>query len=134
MNPKYSFVSSHAKHICEYCHAPEAVFNLPFEVVHIVPLSRGGTNQENNLALSCPSCNLYKSSSVSAFDKETQTEVKFFNPRKDIWTEHFSVKKETGEIEAMTATGRVTIFNLQINSYAQLAARIQWLKLGFLGY
>lgn len=109
MNPKYPFVSSRAKHICEYCHAPEAVFNLPFEVEHIIPLSRGGTNQENNLALSCRSCNLYKSSSVSAFDKET------------------------GEIEALTAIGRVTIFNLQINSYAQLAARIQWLKLGFLG-
>ncbi|PSB09574.1 hypothetical protein C7B61_03980 [filamentous cyanobacterium CCP1] len=41
---------------CEYCQAPEAVFNFPFEVEHIVPLSRQGSNDEANLALVCHSC------------------------------------------------------------------------------
>ncbi len=48
MNPNYAFVAKRAGHICEYCHAPEAVFNLRFEVEHIKPLSRGGNNSEEN--------------------------------------------------------------------------------------
>ena len=99
MNPNYSIVAGRAKHICEYCHAPEAVFNLRFEVEHIYPLSRGGDDDENNLALSCRSCNLYKSDAISAFDEETQSEVSFFNPRKDIWAENFLLDKKTGKIE-----------------------------------
>jgi hypothetical protein len=42
VNPNYPFVAARAKHICEYCHAPEAVFNLPFEVEHIIPSAHGG--------------------------------------------------------------------------------------------
>ena len=75
MNPRYSSVASRARHVCEYCHAPEAVFNLPFEVEHIVPLSQGGDKGEDNLALSCRSCNLYKSDSVSAFDITSEDEM-----------------------------------------------------------
>ncbi len=89
MNPKYVLVASRARHICEYCHAPEAVFNLPFEVEHIVPLSQRGERSEKNLALSCRSCNLYKSVLVSAFDEISEQKVRFFNPRKDVWSEHF---------------------------------------------
>lgn len=35
MNPRYHAVSTRAEHRCEYCHAPEATFNFPFEVEHI---------------------------------------------------------------------------------------------------
>ncbi|MGG6267424.1 HNH endonuclease [Leptolyngbya sp. AN03gr2] len=44
MNPFYSRVADQAGHCCEYCHAPEVVFNFPFEVEHIMPLSKQGTN------------------------------------------------------------------------------------------
>jgi len=84
VNPNYVLVASRARHICEYCHAPEAVFNLPFEVEHIVPISQRGGKSENNLALSCRSCNLYKSDSVSAFDEISEQKVRFFNPRQDV--------------------------------------------------
>ena len=129
MNPKYVLVASRARHICEYCHAPKAVFNLPFEVEHIIPLSQRGDKSEKNLALSCRSCNLYKSDLVSAFDETSKREIRFFNPRQDVWSEHFSISENNGEIEALTAIGRVTIFSLRVNSRAQVAARVQWLKL-----
>lgn len=131
MNPNYPFVSSRAGHICEYCHAPEAVFNLPFEIENIFPLLRGGQDDENNLALSCRSCNLYKSDSITGFDNVTRIDVELYNPRKMFWTEHFSLDEKTGEIKGLTDTGRATISRLQINSKAQVAARISWLKLGF---
>lgn len=130
MNPYYGLVSARARHVCEYCHAPEVVFNMPFEVEHIVPQSRGGETSAENLALSCRSCNLYKADAVSAFDETEQREVPFFNPRRDIWDEHFEIVIETGEIEDLTEIGRVTIVRLRINSPAQIEARKQWLKLG----
>ena len=39
MNPRYAPVAERAGHRCEYCRAPEAIFNFPFEVEHIVPTS-----------------------------------------------------------------------------------------------
>jgi hypothetical protein len=132
MNRNYPSVSARARHACEYCHAPEAVFNLPFEVEHITPLSHGGETVEGNLALSCRSCNLYKSDHILAADELTQQEVTLFHPRLDIWQEHFSVSEVTGEIEGLTASGRATIRLLRINSTAQIEARKQWLRLGLL--
>lgn len=129
MNPNYPKVASRARHICEYCHAPEVVFNFPFEVEHIIPLSLKGSNTEENLALSCRSCNLYKSDSIAGFDKTSQQNVGFFNPRTDDWRKHFSIDEGTGRIESLSAVGRVTISILRINSPAQIAARVQWLKL-----
>lgn len=131
MNPHYPLVATRARHLCEYCHAPEAVFNLPFEVEHIVPQSRGGETVDDNLASSCRSCNLYKSDAVLVFDATTQTDVRLFNPRRDAWNEHFFADEESGEIQPLTDIGRGTIDRLRINSPAQLAARKQWLKLGF---
>jgi hypothetical protein len=130
MNPKYALVASRAGHICEYCRAPEAVFNLPFEVEHIKPLSQGGDDSENNLALSCRSCNLYKSDAVSGFDQESQNKIRLFNPRLDVWNEHFAIDRKNSEIEGLSAIGRVTVSRLRINGKAQITARIQWLKLG----
>lgn len=132
MNPNYGLVSARARHLCEYCRAPEAVFNLPFEVEHITPQSCGGETTEDNLALSCRSCNLYKADLVSGFDKLTQTEVRLFNPRRDVWHEHFSITEKAGEIEGLTEVGRTTVSRLRINSKAQVEARKQWLKLGLM--
>jgi len=52
MNPQYAEVALRAGHRCEYCHAPEVVFNLPLEVEHIIPISRGGAESGDNLARS----------------------------------------------------------------------------------
>jgi len=45
---------------CAYC----AAQNIPLEVEHIVPKSRGGTNRISNLTLSCRPCNEKKGSQV----------------------------------------------------------------------
>jgi 5-methylcytosine-specific restriction endonuclease McrA len=66
MNRHYAPVAERSGHRREYCHAPEAIFNLPFEVEHIVPTSRDGADDESNLALACRACSLYKSTVVSS--------------------------------------------------------------------
>ncbi|MDM9382578.1 HNH endonuclease signature motif containing protein [Chlorogloeopsis sp. ULAP01] len=125
MNPFYPLVANRANHRCEYCHAPELVFNFPFEVEHIVPMYRGGADAEFNLALACRSCNLRKGTRISAVDPESKTEVPLFHPRQDTWNEHFRV-----DIEVGTAIGRATIVCLEMNSQPQIIARQLWIRLG----
>ena len=133
MNPNYPFVAARARHICEYCRAPEVVFNFPFEVEHIFPLARGGDHSAaENLALSCRSCNLYKSDFVTGLDEEKQTETRLFHPRRDLWQEHFWLNAETGEMRGLTDIGRATIMRLRINSRSQTTARRQWARLGLM--
>jgi 5-methylcytosine-specific restriction endonuclease McrA len=83
VNPAYAAVARRAEHRCEYCHAPEAVFNFPLEVEHIVPPQRGGSDEIKNLALACRGCNLFKSDSLTAIDPVTATSVRLFDPRMD---------------------------------------------------
>lgn len=81
MNPYYSAIAERASHRCEYCHAPELVFNFPFEVEHIIPLFQQGTNDESNLALACRSCNLRKGIRINGIDNDSNSKVQFFHPR-----------------------------------------------------
>lgn len=130
MNPHYTQVALWAGHRCEYCHAPEAVFNLPLEVEHIVPVSRGGEDTAANWALARRACNLYKAAYVSGRDPESDTVVRLFHPREDRWEDQFQVAPESGEIVGRTPIGRATIARLGLNSAAQVAARQQWMRLG----
>jgi hypothetical protein len=130
MNALYADVAQRARHRCEYCHAPEAVFNFPFEVEHITPVSTAGSDDLANLALACRACNLYKAARQSATDPESQRQVRLFNPREDRWDSHFQVDPESGEIEGRTPIGRATVVCLDMNSTAQLLARSQWMRLG----
>lgn len=46
---------------CSYCAGP---INTGYHIDHVVPLSRGGGNGRDNIALACPSCNLSKGSKL----------------------------------------------------------------------
>lgn len=129
MNPRYPAVSARAGHRCEYCHAPEAVFNFPFEVEHITPPSRGGQDADENLALACRSCNIFKTDRVESSDPKTDDTVGLFHPRRDAWDDHFSVDVEAGAIDGRTAVGRATVTLLRMNATAQTTARLQWMRL-----
>lgn len=129
MNPHYPLVARRAGHRCEYCHAPETVFNFPFEVEHIRPTSRGGMNEESNLCLACRACNLRKGDRFVAFDELSRQEVPLFHPRQQRWDEHFRVDVESGELQGITPTGRATVANLDLNHPLQLTARLHWIRL-----
>ncbi len=105
MNPHYPLVAQRAAHHCEYCRAPEAVFNLGFEVEHIVPPTHGGFDDESNWALACRSRNLHKSAHIESLDPELQTLVKLFRPRQNRWPDHFRVEQATGSIVGLTPRG-----------------------------
>ena len=130
MNPHYTQVALRAGHRCEYCHAPEAVFNLPLEVEHIMPIARGGEDTAANWALACRACNLYKATHVSGHDPVHDAVIHLFHPREDRWEDHFQVAPESGEIVGRTPVGRATVVRLRLNQEAQVTARRQWMRLG----
>ena len=130
MNPRYFLISGRADGRCEYCHAPEAVFNFAFQVEHILPHAEQGSDDLGNLALACSACNLYKGAASVGLDEETQLPQPLFNPRTQEWSAHFRVSIETAEILGISPVGRGTVARLQMNTERQLAARRRWIQLG----
>jgi HNH endonuclease len=114
VNTLYPLVAERAVYRCEYCHAPEIVFNFPFEVEHILPQARGGSDDLNNLALACHACNLFKSDFETGQDEESQAEAALFHPRNDVWEQHFGVDVERAAIVGITPVGRATLARLQM--------------------
>ncbi len=113
MNPKYFRIAGRAAGRCEYCHAPEAVFNFAFQVEHIFPQAHGGDSAEDNLALACSACNLYKGDASMGLDEETQLQQLLFHPRTQQWDEHFFVNLDSAEIIGISAIGRATVSRLR---------------------
>ncbi len=130
MNRSYPKVAARAEERCEYCRAPEQVFNFSFQVEHIVPRSMGGAQNLENLALACESCNLYKSDAMFGQDGDESRDVRLFNPRRDRWDDHFRLENEAGILHGLTRVGRATVTRLRMNSDFQVRARQHWVTLG----
>lgn len=120
-------VARRAAHRCEYCHLPQACQVATFPVDHIVPRSRGGKTELPNLALACPRCNAIKWVHTAGTDPATEQAVGLFNPRKQVWSDHFAwAPAEPERIEPRTAVGRATVACLELNSPRRLEIR-HWL-------
>lgn len=108
-----SKVALRAAHRCEYCQIHEEDMFLSFEIDHVIALKHGGSNEIDNLAYSCPHCNQHKGSDIATYDPATDTIIPLYNPRKQIWKEHFSTSD--GLIEGVSITGISTIKLLKLN-------------------
>jgi hypothetical protein len=106
---------------CEYCAMHQALQGATFHVEHIVPLSRGDTSSLENLAWSCPGCNLHKAGRVEFPDPESSESVPLFNPRADRWADHFYW--QGFEIVPLTAVGRATCDALHLNRSRRIQIR-----------
>jgi hypothetical protein len=114
-------VIQRASGCCEYCRVSQDFSDLTFHVEHIIAESHGGKTQENNLALSCPRCNLYKGTNIAAADPETGDPVFLFHPRRHHWAEHFRV--DGAIIEPLTPEGRATVLVLHLNDEERVQQR-----------
>ncbi|HRW06739.1 MAG TPA: HNH endonuclease signature motif containing protein [Caldilineaceae bacterium] len=83
---------------CEYCQARADFATETFAVEHIVPVSRGGTDDLENLALACSGCNSRKYNKVEATDPTSGDTVPLFNPRSQVWAEHFRWNEDYTQI------------------------------------
>jgi len=114
---------------CAYCRTAEGLTVAIFEFEHIVPRSTGGATAFDNLCLSCPTCNRYKSALVSAPDPVTLNEVALFHPQQHRWLEHFSWNEDATQIVGLTPTGRATIAALKMNRQQMIRVRRMWVAM-----
>jgi len=120
-------VYERANECCEYCQTCEHNTGQPMHVEHIIPDSN---NSLDNLCLACASCNLSKATAISAIDPDTQTMTTLFNPRTQIWSDHFQWIDAGVRITGTTATGRVTVLRLKVNQDRLVRARRNWIRSG----
>jgi hypothetical protein len=113
---------------CEYCHLSQAGQEATFHIDHIKPVALGGQAIADNLALSRVSCSLRKGARQTAVDPQTGDEFHLFNPRRDIWNEHF--EWQGVRLFGLTATGRATIKALDLNRPLILSIRQEEAALG----
>jgi hypothetical protein len=108
-------VKSRAGNLCEYCLALGSYSFHPFSIDHIVPVSKGGSDDPDNLAYACQFCNSSKYDKTTATDSLTGATVSLFNPRSDGWPQHFTWNEDFTIILGITPTGRATIACLNMN-------------------
>ncbi|NJL81961.1 MAG: HNH endonuclease [Chloroflexaceae bacterium] len=125
-------IRSDAKNRCGYCLSPQNLVMARLEIEHIIPVSKGGSNDESNLWLACPLCNGHKASKVKAFDPQTKQIFPLFNPRKQVWSEHFEWSEDGIKIIGKTPIGRATVSALHLsNDPDALEVRSYWVMAGW---
>lgn len=98
---------------------------------HIEPESLGGVSKEYNLAAACAICNNRKSNVQTVVDPLTNEVVPLFNPRTQIWREHFKWSEDGTRLIGLTSIGRATVEKLQINREITVRERKRWVEVGW---
>ena len=124
-------IAEQAGYRCGYCQTQETIVGSPMEIEHIVPEALGGATTEDNLWLACSLCNRFKSARIAALDPMTGDMVSLFNPRIQIWREHFAWEERGALVVGQTPTGRATIVALRMNRVSLVRAREMWIKTGW---
>jgi hypothetical protein len=123
-------IRQRANYLCEFCHANEQWQYVKFTVDHLMPLSLGGDDNTDNLALACFHCNRRKTNKLFAVDPQSAIEVPLFNPRQDIWGEHFIWSADSLRVIGLTAIGRATVATLLLNRDRVIPIRAADLEIG----
>ena len=106
---------------CEYCQLPERWTSLPFQLDHVIAEKHEGQTSLDNSAYACLHCNSFKGPNLAGHDKDTGETVRLYNPRLDLWDDHFYW--DGAQLRALTLIGSVTIAVLRINLPERIAVR-----------
>jgi hypothetical protein len=113
-------VAKRADYSCEYCLIVEE--NTPScQVDHIISVKHGGDSTAENLCYACLFCNLQKGTDLGSINWRNGELVRFFNPRRDLWKEHFQL--DGAIIQPTTDIGEVTARILDFNDTDRILER-----------
>ncbi len=122
-------VRDRARHRCEYCGLPQAAQPyVTFHIEHVLPRKHGGSDDPSNLALACERCNAFKGTDLSGIDPDTGQVERLFDPRTQVWADHFELRGAL--ILGRTSTGRATVAVLRMNEDRRVLLRAEILTLG----
>jgi hypothetical protein len=108
-------VIERASHRCEYCQSQMRYATQRFSIEHIQPKAKGGTDDLENLALSCQGCNNHKFTRTEARDAATGLLAPLYHPRAQTWLTHFARSDDFALVIGLTPTGRASVDALQLN-------------------
>lgn len=123
-----AFVAERANFRCEYCLVHQDDLILACQIDHIISIKHGGLTESENLAYSCLICNVNKGSDIATILFPSHKLVRLFNPRSDIWSDHFELSK--GLISDKTEIGRATAKIFQFNLPERLIRREYLISVG----
>jgi hypothetical protein len=106
---------------CEYCLIHQDFSIYTHEIDHIIAVKHGGQTLLENLALSCLPCNRHKGSDFATLDPNNGEIIRLFNPRLQVWDEHFTLKN--AEIIGITDIGQATSRLLMFNTSSRMRSR-----------
>lgn len=104
---------------------------MPMVIDHIYPEALGGESKEENLWLACRRCNEFKGTQIDGIASETNSRVPLFNPRTQIWSEHFQWTDDGLFIVGLTPIGLATIEALKMNNDFIIRSRKRWVSVGW---
>jgi len=96
---------------CGYCGVHESEIGSELEIDHFRPLSKGGTDDLDNLVYACPACNRIKGDFWPAEGEEVQ---RLLHPLLDDVDQHY-YQASDGTLLPVTATGAFHISRLRLN-------------------
>ncbi len=123
-------VAQRAYFCCEYCCSQEKYSPDYFSIEHIFPRIKKGNDGFENLAFSCLACNSHKYTAIEAIDPVLGIFVPLYNPRKDIWKQHFCWSDDFSLLTGITPIGRATIEKLHLNRASVINLRIVLKNIG----
>jgi hypothetical protein len=94
---------------CGYCGVLETEYGATLTIDHYQPVSRGGSDNSENLVYCCHACNEFKSDYWNPDSPE-----RLLNPRRDDLSLHLR-ENENAEIEGLTETGIFHLTRLHLN-------------------
>jgi hypothetical protein len=124
---------AHAKHDdlrayyegrCGYCGVSDVDAGGEFTVDHYIPTAAGGDDSDDNLVYCCFRCNLYKASFVPS-EVDILAGRVVLHPSRDSAEQHWRLNERTGQLEAISETGRFHIAILHLNRPALVAYRLR---------
>lgn len=104
---------------CGYCGVREDDAGATLTVDHFQPVSRGGSDDEDNLVYACHACNEFK-----GHWWEAGSDNRLLHPLRDPVHEHVSERGD-GQLDALTQRGASHIHRLRLNRSMLVAYRLQ---------
>jgi HNH endonuclease len=121
-------VVERAGNICEYCLISAVDRSSGCQVDHIISVKHGGASTEDNLCYACVFCNLQKGTDLGSINWRNGELVRFFNPRRDFWGDHFQLDEAV--IQPLTDIGEVTTRILDFNNDERIIERQLLIEVG----
>jgi len=113
-HPEFEAIRLRFQYRCAYCGVTEESTGGPLTIDHYRPLTKGGTDEPDNLIYACYKCNQYKHN-FWPDDQHVLQAQRVLHPLVDVLSLHIRMNEQTGLLEPITLEGQFHITLLRLN-------------------